>query len=165
MLCDAAEGLRGVRGVGESFLMADGEMPSQAAVTVFPLTTQLLVREVVLIVGDGKPVMDVGTALAMLAKSMRLHALSEGMSVLSFGEVWNAARIFNPPLFSEVHGVCTVEPTLLQSVRAMTLTVCSCGAHFELDTRCYICAHHASLEAYNNKRYQALAAEHVLPSS
>lgn len=108
---------------------------------VLPRSKIPLLREIVLIVGDGKPVQDVGQTLAFLAVRMRIPSIAFFAGMASPTTVWEWATKIDPPLFFDgTDGLHHVDPELLAAVRAQTLETCVCGAHYEAGTACYLCA-------------------------
>ncbi len=100
-----------------------------------------MLREVVLIVGDGRPTHEVGEAITRFALHTRMAFVAFFAGSASLKTVWNAGIAMAPPLFFDGDdNLHHVDPVLLAAVRAQQLTVCSCGAHYEVGMTCYLCA-------------------------
>ncbi len=128
MLCD---GLLGTTTAERSFAAKSGMLPRER----IPM-----LREVVLIVGDGRPTHEVGEAITRFALHTRMAFLSLFAGSPSLKAVWNAGIGMAPPLFFDGEdSLHHVDPVLLVAVRAQRLATCSCGAHYEVGMHCYLC--------------------------
>ncbi len=113
-----------------------------------------MLREVVLLIGDGKPIDEVGYGIFMLVNAMRIPPIASMFGVLSPSAVWVFGMETTPPIFFDRDGRHHVDPQLLSEIRAQSLETCSCGAHYEVGTSCYLCAHRqdwAEVELHYNK--------------
>jgi hypothetical protein len=127
----AAEGVRGV----------DSDNGGGCVVSAsLPLAKIPLLREVVLIVGDGRREEDVGAMVSMLAAQMRVPIIAHWTGMQTLKVVWDSGCKMSPPLFfNGTDGLHHVESSLLAAVRAQTLMACRCGARYEVGATCYLC--------------------------
>lgn len=100
-------------------------------------------REVVLLVGDGRPLVQVLAGLYRRSRELGLPTEeTQGPLAPSLIKVWREARSMSPrPLFfTDESSFERVDPGLLAEVRAQTLVTCTCGAFCEVSQDCSFCA-------------------------
>lgn len=112
---------------------------SPVSADALPLAEIPMLREVALLIGDGKPIEEVWLGVMALGRRMGVPASATVFGVFTPSVVWSFGARMEKPLFYDVGRLHHVRPDLLAAVRAQNLEKCACGAHYEVGSACFLC--------------------------